>query len=54
MITEPEQADQIIRSGKADLIVMAREFLRQPYWPLHAALKLKQKLSVPKQYGRAF
>ena len=54
MITEPEQADQIIRSGKADLIVMAREFLRQPYWPLHAARKLKQKLSVPKQYGRAF
>ena len=54
MITEPEQADQIIRSGKADLIVMAREFLRQPYWPLHAARKLKQKLSTPKQYGRAF
>jgi 2,4-dienoyl-CoA reductase-like NADH-dependent reductase (Old Yellow Enzyme family) len=54
MITEPEQADQIIRSGKADLIVMAREFLRQPYWPLHAARKLKQKLSAPEQYGRAF
>ena len=54
MITEPEQADQIIRSGKADLIVMAREFLRQPYWPLHAARKLKLKNPVPIQYGRAF
>jgi 2,4-dienoyl-CoA reductase-like NADH-dependent reductase (Old Yellow Enzyme family) len=54
MITEAGQADEIIRSGKADLIVMAREFLRQPYWPLHAAKKLNQKLSAPVQYGRAF
>ena len=54
MITEPEQADQIIRSGKADLIVMAREFLRQPYWPLHAARDLKQDFPPPAQYRRAF
>ena len=54
MITEAEQADEIIRSGKADAVLLAREFLRQPYWPLHAAKKQNQKLSSPKQYGRAF
>lgn len=54
LITEPEQADDIIRSGKADMVLLAREFLRQPYWPLHAARKLEQTLSAPKQYGRVF
>ena len=38
MITSPEQADQIVRLGQADLILMAREFLRHPYWPLHAGI----------------
>lgn len=54
MITAAEQADQIIRNGQADLIFMAREFLRDPYWPLHAARKLRQEIIGPAQYGRAF
>jgi 2,4-dienoyl-CoA reductase-like NADH-dependent reductase (Old Yellow Enzyme family) len=54
MITAPEQADQIIRQGEADLILMAREFLRDPYWPLHAARKLRHEARGPVQYGRAF
>jgi 2,4-dienoyl-CoA reductase-like NADH-dependent reductase (Old Yellow Enzyme family) len=54
MITAPEQADQIIRSGEADVVLMAREFLRHPYWPLNAARPLHQKIEAPSQYGRAF
>jgi 2,4-dienoyl-CoA reductase-like NADH-dependent reductase (Old Yellow Enzyme family) len=54
MITAPEQADQIVRMGEADLVLMAREFLRDPYWPLHAARALRHKLAAPVQYGRAF
>ena len=54
MITSAEQADTILRTGQADLVVLAREFLRDPYWPLHAAAKLRAKVSPPVQYGRAF
>jgi 2,4-dienoyl-CoA reductase-like NADH-dependent reductase (Old Yellow Enzyme family) len=54
MITMPEQADEIVRKGEADLVLMAREFLRHPYWPFHAARELKQKVAAPPQYGRAF
>ena len=54
MITTPEQADQIIRTGQADIVFLARELLRDPYWPLHAALRLKQELHVADQYQRAF
>ena len=54
LITAPEQAEQIVRSGQADLIVMARELLRDPYWPLHAAQRLRQPPSVPPQYSRAY
>jgi 2,4-dienoyl-CoA reductase-like NADH-dependent reductase (Old Yellow Enzyme family) len=54
LITAPEQAEQIVRSGQADLIVMARELLRDPYWPLHAAARLRQQPAVPSQYLRAF
>ena len=43
MITEAPQADAIIREGKADLVLLAREFLRDPYFALHAA----QELGVP-------
>jgi 2,4-dienoyl-CoA reductase-like NADH-dependent reductase (Old Yellow Enzyme family) len=53
MITEPAQADQIIRTGQADLVFLAREFLRHPYWPLHAAEALGQKITWPVQYARA-
>jgi 2,4-dienoyl-CoA reductase-like NADH-dependent reductase (Old Yellow Enzyme family) len=56
MITEPTHADEIIRNGRADLILMAREFLREPYWPRIAARALHQKdsLPTPVQYGRAW
>ncbi len=54
MITEPHQADEIIRSGKADVVLMAREFLRDPYWPLHAARVLGRDPEPPVQYLRAF
>jgi 2,4-dienoyl-CoA reductase-like NADH-dependent reductase (Old Yellow Enzyme family) len=53
MITEPAQADQIIRTGQADLVLLARELLRNPYWPLHAAAALRQQITWPVQYARA-
>lgn len=54
MITGARQADEIIRAGRADLVLMAREFLRDPYWPLHAAPVLQAETGVPVQYLRAF
>jgi 2,4-dienoyl-CoA reductase-like NADH-dependent reductase (Old Yellow Enzyme family) len=54
MITEPEQADQIIRNGQADIVLLARAMLRDPYWALHAAKALGSEAPVPVQYGRAF
>jgi 2,4-dienoyl-CoA reductase-like NADH-dependent reductase (Old Yellow Enzyme family) len=53
MITDPTQADHIIRTGQADLVILAREMLRNPYWPLLAAHELKQEISWPAQYLRA-
>lgn len=53
MITAPMQADQIIRSEQADLVLLAREFLRDPYWPLHAAGAVHQDIAWPQQYERA-
>ncbi|HEY2360562.1 MAG TPA: NADH:flavin oxidoreductase/NADH oxidase [Candidatus Angelobacter sp.] len=53
MITDPAQADQIIRSGQADVVIMARQFLRDPYWPLLAAHALGQDIQWPLQYDRA-
>jgi 2,4-dienoyl-CoA reductase-like NADH-dependent reductase (Old Yellow Enzyme family) len=53
MITDAKQADEIIRSGKADVVLLARELLRQPYWPLHAAEQLGLNTSWPEQYLRA-
>ena len=53
MLTEPAQADQVLRSGQADLVLLARELLRDPYWPLRAALQLKHPGSWPVQYERA-
>ena len=53
MITEPAQADQIIRTGQADVVLLAREILRDPYWPLRAAFELNQPVSFPVQYERA-
>jgi 2,4-dienoyl-CoA reductase-like NADH-dependent reductase (Old Yellow Enzyme family) len=53
MITVSAQADQIIRNEQADLVLLAREMLRDPYWPLHAAQELGQTASWPRQYLRA-
>jgi 2,4-dienoyl-CoA reductase-like NADH-dependent reductase (Old Yellow Enzyme family) len=54
MITEARQAEEIVSSGRADLVLLAREFLRNPYWPLHAAKELGAAAAVPVQYQRAF
>jgi 2,4-dienoyl-CoA reductase-like NADH-dependent reductase (Old Yellow Enzyme family) len=54
LITDPEQADRIIRSAQADIVLLARQMLRDPYWPLHAAQALKVDLQPPVQYLRAF
>jgi 2,4-dienoyl-CoA reductase-like NADH-dependent reductase (Old Yellow Enzyme family) len=53
MITSPLQAEGIIAEGKADAVLLAREFLRDPYWPLHSARELGQTVSWPVQYLRA-
>jgi len=55
-ITDPKQADDIVRAGQADLILLAREFLRDAYWPARAArvLGIKDKLPTPVQYARAW
>jgi 2,4-dienoyl-CoA reductase-like NADH-dependent reductase (Old Yellow Enzyme family) len=55
-ITEPTHADEIIRNGRADVVLLAREFLREPYWPRIAARALGHKdlLPAPVQYGRAW
>ncbi len=53
MITDPEQAEEIIASGKADAVMMGREFLRNPRWPLHAAKVLGQEVHWPAQLIRA-
>ncbi len=54
LITDPTQADDIIRAGQADLVFLARELLRDPYWPLHAARKLGHDVVIPPQYRRAY
>jgi len=53
MITSPIQAEHIMVSGQADAVIIARELLRDPYWPLHAARELGQPISWPVQYLRA-
>lgn len=53
MVTTAEQAEEILQSGQADLVLLAREFLRDPYFPMHAAQRLGLDVSVPKQYLRS-
>ena len=55
-ITKPTHADEIIRNGRADIVLLAREFLREPYWPRLAARALghKDAVSGPVQFGRAW
>jgi 2,4-dienoyl-CoA reductase-like NADH-dependent reductase (Old Yellow Enzyme family) len=53
LITSPQQADSIIRSGQADVVILARELLRDPHWPLRAAHELHIEWPWPSQYERA-
>jgi len=53
LITEPEQAEEIVASGKADAVFLGRAVLRDPYWPLHAARALGAEVNWPNQYLRA-
>jgi len=52
LIETKEQVSEILANNRADLVFMAREFLRDPYWPLRTARELKQKISWPAQYLR--
>lgn len=54
LITDAQQAERILGEGKADFVFLARELLRDPYFPLHAARALGEKPSPPEQYARAF
>jgi len=53
LITDPAQADAVVRNGQADVVVLAREMLRDPYWPLRAARELGHEVAWPAQYLRA-
>jgi len=56
MITDPHQANEAVRDQHTDLVLLARELLRDPYWPYHAAVKLgseKAETILPIQYARA-
>jgi 2,4-dienoyl-CoA reductase-like NADH-dependent reductase (Old Yellow Enzyme family) len=52
-ITEAVQAEQIVATGQADVVLLGREMLRDPYWPLHAAKVLRADVNWPNQYLRA-
>jgi len=54
MIMEPVQAETIVSTGQADMVLLAREMLRDPYWPRRAAQVLGQKIKAPVQYERAW
>ena len=53
MITDPVQAEQVLAEGSADVVLLARELLRDPHWPLHAATALGVEVPWPVQYERA-
>jgi 2,4-dienoyl-CoA reductase-like NADH-dependent reductase (Old Yellow Enzyme family) len=53
LITEAKQADEIIQTGQADMVIMARELLRDPHFPLRAAHELGHEVKWPVQYERA-
>ena len=54
LITEPSQAEAIVANGEAELVLLARELLRDPYWPRRAAKELGAVIESPQQYGRAW
>ena len=53
LITRPRQAEDILQRGQADMVLLARELLRDPYWPLRAAAELEEPPQWPVQYLRA-
>jgi NADPH2 dehydrogenase len=53
LITEPRQAEEILREGRADIVGLARRMLYDPRWPWHAAVELGDEFSYPRQYERA-
>jgi 2,4-dienoyl-CoA reductase-like NADH-dependent reductase (Old Yellow Enzyme family) len=53
LITTPAEAEAILANGQADLVLLAREFLREPYFPLVAAQELGVEIEWPAQYERA-
>jgi 2,4-dienoyl-CoA reductase-like NADH-dependent reductase (Old Yellow Enzyme family) len=53
LITSPQQADTIVRTRQADIVLLARELLRDPHWPLRAARELRVDIPWPPQYERA-
>lgn len=53
LITDPVQANAVVQQGEADLVLLARGMLRDPYWPLHAAAALGEPAPWPVQYLRA-
>ena len=54
LITSPLQAEEILKNNRADLIFVARELLKNPYWPYHAANELNAKIESPTQYERGW
>lgn len=53
LITTPEEAEEILKKDQADLVLLAREFLRNPYFPMEAAQTLEEEISWPSQYERS-
>ena len=54
LITSPLHADEIVHNGRADLVFLGRELLRDPYWPVRAAKSLRTEIEPPKQYARGW
>ena len=53
LITEPQQAEEIVASGQADMVALARGILYDPRWPWHAAAQLGATVEAPPQYWRS-
>jgi 2,4-dienoyl-CoA reductase-like NADH-dependent reductase (Old Yellow Enzyme family) len=54
LISDPTHADSIVRNGRADVVLLARAELRDPYWPIHAARGLGHDAPIPPQYLRGY
>jgi 2,4-dienoyl-CoA reductase-like NADH-dependent reductase (Old Yellow Enzyme family) len=54
LITDPHQAESYLQEGKADLVFLARELIRNPHWPLSAAKALGVKVKAANQYERGW